>query len=547
MTFICAEARRPAASRMRTGRGLEAAGRVLAALVLAALCGCASERMPRVERSPSHVLFAPPDAPLASIAAQIDLGPTQSGVWPLVQAAFALDARVATIRNARTSIDVQSYLIGDDSIGRLMLRELRDAARRGVRVRVLVDDLYTNDLDRLLLGLAAEPNAEVRLFNPFVTQRNSSFRRLFALAADFGRLNHRMHNKLMVADGSVAIIGGRNLADEYFLRGASGNFIDFDLLVTGAAVRDLAGWFDVYWNSEQVYPVRDVVLAVDGQLPATDELQATFERVTKDASPSARDSATPTDFFDQPPFSVWLAQRRYHFVTATANSFADSPNKIDPAHHSIAVDDTLTHRFLGLIGEARSEVLMFSPYFIPGDEAMARLHQLRSDGVRVAVITNSLAVSDEPLVSIRFEGHQTDLLKMGVELYEMSSTRLKLDSSLRGLLGSSTGRLHAKLAFVDRSVVLGGSMNLDPRSSSINTEIGIRVDSPELAKMILGAYRVDSLLGVYQVKLQPDGHGVHWTAVNNGATEEIEVDPDTSVLQRLRLLLLALFVPEKEL
>ena len=178
---------------------------------------------------------------------------------------------------------------------------------------------------------------------------------------------------------------------------------------------------------------------------------------------------------------------------------------------------------------------------------MARLRQLRGAGVRVSVITNSLAVSDEPLVSVRFESHQTELLKLGVELYEMSSTRLKLDSSVRGLLGASTGRLHAKLAFLDRSVVFVGSMNLDPRSSAINTEIGVRVESPALAKMILGAYRVDSMAGVYQVKLRPDGQGVRWTAVNDGATQEIDVDPETSVWQRLRLLMLALFVPESEL
>ena len=519
----------------------------IGALLVALLGGCATERLPKLVQPPSHTLVADPDAPLAAIAGEIGLGPTDSGAWPLVQASFALDARVAAIRNARRSIDLQSYLIGDDSVGRLILRELRQAALRGVRVRVLVDDLYTIDLDRLLLGLAATPNVEVRLFNPFFTSRNSTFRRLFALAANFRRLNHRMHNKLMVADGVVAVVGGRNLADEYFLRGASGNFIDFDVLLTGAVVKDLGGWFDVYWNSEQVYGVADIVRGVEGELPPPEALQAEFDRVTQDASPAAVQGPPPTDFFDQPPFSAWLAQHRYHFLRAGAASFADSPNKIDRGKYGLPVDDTLTHRFLAALGEAKSEVLMLSPYFIPGDEAMARLRQLRQSNVRVAVVTNSLAVSDEPLVSIRFERHQIELLKMGVELFELSSTRLKLDSSLRTLLGSSTGRLHAKIAFLDRSAVFVGSMNLDPRSSSINTEIGVRIDSPDLAKMIIAAFRIDAMLGVYQVKLNPDGRSVRWTAVNDGATQEVEIDPDTSLWQRLHLVLLSLFVPEKEL
>lgn len=518
----------------------------LAGLVctLVLLAGCVTAPLPQVVRVPTEVLAAEPDTPLGAIVQEVGLTPTQSGVWPLVQAAFALDARITTIRNARRSIDVQSYLIADDSIGRLILRELRDAALRGVRVRVLVDDLYTIDTDRLLLGLAMTPNAEVRLFNPFMTSRNSSFRRLLALASNFRRLNHRMHNKLMLADGAVAIVGGRNLADEYFLRGAIGNFIDFDLLVAGQGAQELGHWFDLYWNSEQVFPVIDVVRPSDGFLASPETLRSDFDRLTE--CPPFAAPSTP-DFFDQPPFSAWIAQRRFHFLKAETRAFADSPNKIDPDHYSIPVSDTLTHRFLGLLGEARSEVLLFSPYFIPGAEAMARIRQLRSAGVRVGVVTNSLAVSDEPLVSIRFEGHQTELLKMGVDLYELSSERLKLDRSLKGLLGTSTGRLHAKLALVDRSSVFVGSMNLDPRSSAINTEIGLRVESPELAKMIIGAFRVDTLVGVFQVKLRPDGKGVHWTAVNGDSTEEVDIDPDTSFWQRVHLLFLSLFVPEKEL
>ena len=207
----------------------------------------------------------------------------------------------------------------------------------------------------------------------------------------------------------------------------------------------------------------------------------------------------------------------------------------------------MVHRSLLLLGEAHSEVLLFSPYFIPGPKALDRIRALRAAGVSVRVVTNSLAASDEPLANICLELHQTRLLQMGVELYEMSSTRLKLDHTLRRLLGSSTGRLHAKLGFLDRKTVLVGSMNLDPRSDKINTEIGMVVRSPELASMTLSAFQVDALTGLYRVQLRPDGAGVRWTAVEADTTEELDIDPDTSLWQRLRLMLLSWFIPESQL
>ena len=516
----------------------------LAALVAAFLTGCAGV-LPRVERTPSRALVANADAPLVAAARDAQIPPGQSGVWPLLQASYALDARLAMIENAQGSLDLQYYLIADDSTGRPILRALRDAAARGVRVRLLVDDLYTADLDRLLLGLAATPNIEVRLFNPFVTARDSSTRRLLALALDFKRLNHRMHKKLFIADGAMAIVGGRNLADEYFLRGTLGNFIDFDLMLTGSAVVELSQWFDLYWNSPPVYPVQAITRAAGREPVPDDEARAVFDDVTRaDARP---DVPMAPDFFGAPAFSTGLAQRSLQFIAAESFAFADSPNKIDPANNSIAIDDTLTHRFLLQLSDTHSEAVLFSPYFIPGKDALARIAKLRADGVMVRVFTNSLAVSDEPLVSVGLDRHQIALLKTGVDLYELSSNRLKLDHTLRGLLGSSTGRLHAKLGFIDRRVVLVGSMNLDPRSASINTEIGVRVVSPQLAEMVMAALKVDALAGVYQVRLRPNGVGVRWIAVDADSPEELDVDPDTSLWLRLRLMLLSFFVPESQL
>ena len=385
----------------------------------------------------------------------------------------------------------------------------------------------------------------MRLFNPFITERGSSTRRLVALGLDFKRLNHRMHNKLFVADGVMAIVGGRNLADEYFLRGTQNNFIDFDVMLTGSAVAELSGWFDLYWNSTAVYPVQAIVRATGHAQPSPEADRAIFDEVTRAAA--RPDVPMAPDFFGAPAFSTGLARHTLQFIAAQTFTFADSPSKIDPANNSISIDDTLTHRFLLQLSDTHSEALMLSPYFIPGKEALARIARLRADGVRVAIVTNSLAVSDEPLVSVGLERHQLALLKMGVDLYELSSNRLKLDRTLKGLLGSSTGRLHAKLGFIDRQTVLVGSMNLDPRSASINTEIGVRIESPKLAEMVLAAFKVDALAGVYQLKLRPGGEGVRWIAVDADSPEELEIDPDTSLWQRLRLLMLSFFVPESQL
>ncbi len=516
---------------------------LLAALCFALLSGCAGV-LPQVERTPSHALVADADAPLAAAARAANLPPGQSGVWPLLQGSYALDARLAMIEHARRSLDLQYYLIANDSSGRPLLRALRDAAARGVRVRLLLDDLYTVDLDRLLLGLAATPNIEVRLFNPIPTARDSSLGRLVALVSDFKRLNHRMHNKLFIADGVMAVVGGRNLADDYFLRGAQTNFIDFDVLLTGAVVPDLGRWFDRYWNSTQVYPIQDIERAAGRAPEASEAARAAFDAATRD-DPRPEVPMAP-DFFGAAAFSTGLAQHSLQFLAAPGFAYADSPDKIDPARFSIASEDTLTHRFLQQLGDTRSEAVLFSPYFIPGRQATERIAKLRADGVVVRVVTNSLAVSDVPLVSVGFERHQTELLRLGVDLYELSSNRLKLDRTLKGLFGSTTGRLHAKIAFLDREHVLVGSMNLDPRSTHINTEIGVRIESPRLAEMVLGAFKVDSMAGVYQVKLRRGG-GVRWVAADAGHPEDLDVDPDTSLWQRARLMLLSLFVPESQL
>jgi putative cardiolipin synthase len=513
-----------------------------AALGLACLAaGCAG--LPaRGPQAPELAIPVSAQTELGRIVAPFNAKPDGlSAVRPLPQASFALDARLELIRRAQASLDVQSYQLGKDKTGLLILRELRDAARRGVRVRLLLDDFYTGGLDRLLLALAAEPRAEVRLFNPFVNGREHTATRWLDFFTDFKRLNHRMHNKLFIADGAIAIAGGRNIADEYFLRSEGANFIDFELLMAGPVVPQSARIFDDYWNSDVVYPLQRIVRAAD----PTAKLLTEFELATSEQHAPGPDAPPENDILSEPPLGEQLARGELRWMRAEAQALADSPNKalgIRPPGM-----ETLAHRWYATMAAAKSQVLVISPYFIPGDEGMERIRAARARGLRVTIITNSLADSDEPLVNVNYNRFRVALLKEGVELLEVSTQQLKRNTQIRRLLRQARGRLHAKLALVDREWVLLGSMNLDPRSERLNTEFGVRVHSFELTQALLYAYLLDDIEGVYRVVLKPDGQSVQWVGTGDETNEVLDDEPDSSLLTRLQLLLFSWFVPTDQL
>ncbi|WP_284620365.1 phospholipase D family protein [Aquabacterium humicola] len=547
---------------------------LLVLVLVLALGGCAG--VPRaVERPVSASLAAPADAPLPQLVASFSLPPGQSAVRPMPLPQDALAARMALFRQARTSIDLQTYHLADDSTGRLVLRALRDAARRGVRVRLLLDDFYTTGMDDLLLGLAAEPNVELRLFNPFHGLRGWPVARFAELLSDFGRLNHRMHNKLLVVDGAFAIAGGRNLADDYFLRSASANFIDFDLLLGGAVVGELAGHFDRYWNSHRVWPLHALA---DNRLDA-EERRTYFEIASappEDMTPVPSDALKPTSTSHASlvspdalrPLKPDLPRGHFDFYFAPAGSQADPPDKqrgqsplgrpeaTDPprgdrpagtqgARYLEPVAGSVAAKLIGTLTNASREVTMVSPYFVPGDIGMDRIRALRAKGVQIHVITNATGTSDEPLVAIGYERHRVELLKLGVKLWEVSSGRLKADNLVGVALGSSSGRLHAKMGFVDRRIFLAGSLNLDARSALINTEVGVGVDSPEMVAALMRFYRLESYVGVYELRLKPDGRTIEWVARDATGGESASAEPETSGWLRFKLWLMSLFVSEE--
>ncbi|TAM39743.1 MAG: phospholipase D family protein, partial [Burkholderiaceae bacterium] len=387
--------------------------RTLLGTLLAALAACGSLPERPTVRDRSVAIPASSVTTLGRIAAQFPDDEDLSGLRALPQSVFALDTRLELIRRAQVSLDLQYYLLGNDKTGRLILRSLRDAAQRGVRVRLLLDDLYTAPIDPLLLGLASYPNVEVRLFNPFTFAHSNPLFRYLNFLTDFKRLNHRMHNKLFVADGAMAVVGGRNLADEYYLRNAAANFVDLDVLATGPVVRELSHSFDTYWNSDEVYPLGAMVPTLD----SPQELRRNFDVAVRPALAPQPPEVPPADVYGEPPLGVEIDQHRFHFIRAWADAYADPPSKADPARTAGDAPALLIRKFVEQVDMARSEVQIASPYFIPGSLGMQHLRDLRSRHVKVQILTNSLDSSDEAVVNSSYQRYRIPMLRMGIELY----------------------------------------------------------------------------------------------------------------------------------
>ena len=518
--------------------------RLVLVMLLLALQGCAS--LAERQKTPSDALPAAADSPLAALLPP-DLVPGSGSAFrPLAFSSYSMDARLTLIRQARRSLDIQYYLLADDLTGRAFLREVRDAALRGVRVRILVDDLYTASNDRLLQGMAAYPNVQVRLFNPFPAGRAFNVTRWGLSLADLGRLNHRMHNKLFIADGVFAIAGGRNIADEYFFRSPRGNFIDFDLLVAGDAVPELAASFDRYWNSRRVYTLD----ALEPDVPKAEARRDDFERLTASSTmlfAPIMDGAR--DFLNYGPLSRDMAHPPLKMLRGAIRVVADNPEKVSGESASGLDPSTVISHLTLAIGGARDHVLLASPYFVPGKAAIERLYKVRQSGVSVTLVTNTMASNDEPFVSVAYGRYRRQMLQMGVQIYEVSPRILRMDTSFDdsfgAMLGTSTGRLHAKMVVIDQLTTVVGSMNLDFRSARANTELGLFVDSPELAADVTAL--VDELRsqGTYRMRLGgASGHDVQWVDDEPDGEKVYLAEPEISLSTLLEVWLFSPFIEE---
>jgi cardiolipin synthase C len=499
---------------------------IAALIVLFALIGGCAALPSSVQRPVSQALVDEQTslAQAAAAAMPAAAAADQSGLRLIPDGDQALASRIALIRRAEQSLDVQTYHLASDGTGALFLSELRAAAARGVRVRLLVDDLYAAGQDALYAALAAHPNVEVRLFNPLPV-RDASFGGRIALSLhEFSRINRRMHNKLFIADGAFAIAGGRNIADEYYMRSAQANFVDMDVLAAGAVVPELAAVFDSYWNSEQAYPIGALTEAVDA---------ARFDALNAVA---AEAPATATqDRFGRDAIATQLQRGTLQLRAARVQVLADAPAKAAGAAarttHAAASE---------LFASAHSELMIVSPYFVPGDSGMAMLRQVQERGATVNVTTNSLGATDEPLVHGGYSKYRVSMLKMGVKLQELGAT---LKTGQLGDFRSSSGRLHAKLAVIDGQRLFIGSMNMDGRSERHNTELGLVIDSRELAAEVAELFRAGAQGASYRLQLAADER-IEWLATEDGREVTHTKEPGRTAGLATKLTLLTALISE---
>ena len=466
----------------------------LLALVLLVISGLllADHLTPRTTGAPSTALpLQPAQTPIdRELGPYLAAHPGETAATLLPDGLDAFAARAASARLAGRSLDLQYYMWHDDLVGHLLAREVYAAAERGVRVRLLLDDINTKGLDPALLALDAHPNIEVRLYNPF--RNRSGAWRLLEMVQRFFSVNHRMHNKAWIADGRVALVGGRNIGNEYFDADQRVNFRDLDMLLLGPAVVDASAIFDDFWNSSAAVPIA----ALNPQTPEhLHALVAALARECADAS-----AQVYLDRVAASPSAQRLANHELspHW-SANITVASDPPLKTKSADRR----GWLQPRLAAHLGGVHSEVLLISPYFVPGAQGTATLLDLVRGGARVGVITNSLAANDVPAVHGGYERYRRRLLNGNVGLFEI---RRHGPVATHGLFGSSGASLHTKAFVIDGARGFVGSFNLDPRSANLNTEMGVLFDDPGLARDLRQEYlRLAAPELSYQLRRGADG------------------------------------------
>jgi putative cardiolipin synthase len=470
--------------------------RVLVALAIV-LLGCLllvrSIRLPPLAEPPgSRAIVDIGDTRLGrTLSGQVAANPGLSGVWPIRDGHDAFADRVLLAEAADRSLDVQYYIWRPDMSGVLLAEALHRAAERGVRVRLLLDDNNTVGLDPMLAALDAHENIEVRLFNPFPIRGH----RILGYLTDFDRLNRRMHNKSFTADNQATIVGGRNVGNEYFSVGQAMRYIDLDVLAVGPVARAVSADFERYWSSRSSYPLRQVL----GDAASVDPGAVPRRASLAERDPHAR---AYLDAVRQSGFLRSLLAGEISFEWTRVRLFSDDPAK---GLGRGAREDLLSERLRRVLGGAEQEVELVTPYFVPTKAGVRALSDLVARGVEVGVLTNSLEATDVIPVHAGYARHRVALLEAGVRLYELKREAGADPRDVHRLAGSSASSLHAKVFSVDRQRLFVGSFNFDPRSANLNTEMGLLIDSPALARAMVEGMR-SVLPGLaYEVTLGEDG------------------------------------------
>ena len=543
-------------------------------LVIALLTGCAS--LPEhVDRPVTTALPNAESATLLGRLAQTNAPSADVSGFRLIPSGEEAYATLLTLADgAERTLDLQYFIIASDNSVRELMRHVRAAADRGVRVRMLVDDLHSDGRDLAFLKFSSHKNIDVRLFNPFPGGRMSNVTRYLSGAAEFRRVNRRMHNKAFIADNALAVTGGRNLGAEYFTQNQTTNFVDLDVLAAGPAVRQLSSAFDAYWNSEFAYPVQALAPEPstahppepkDGNYPPPVTMPHRPEgppqqidvptRPVDMGSGSAKPASDQTDLASPAPeqrlplkpaprdwfLADQIARGRLRLEWAPAQVIVDRPAKVSGDDVEPG-GERLAQTLLRLIDEAEREVVLISPYFVPGKRGVEVAKRMQDRGVRLRVLTNSLAATDAPIVHVGYAKYRGELVDDGVELYELRPT-LGDRPKMIGTFRSSQASLHVKSIVVDRSTLFVGSMNIDPRSIALNTETGLIIRSPVLSEAVARLFDDSVRDSAYRVT-KDDGH-LRWTTHENGKEVVVDHEPEVGLGRRTWIQMLAPLTPEE--
>ena len=452
-----------------------------------------------------------------------------SGFYPLKQGMDALGARLKLSEAAEKSIDLQYFLMKDDTAGAVMTNALLKSADRGVRIRFLLDDVFTTVPDRYLLLMNQHPNIEIRIFNP-ISRIGIA---LFNYLGDFRRANRRMHNKSFTVDNSISVVGGRNIADEYFQLKTDAMFVDFDILAVGPIAVEISKSFDDYWNHSRAVPIEQFIenRKKENLETVRENVAEKLDKIYDTVFNKALNSRLLQD----------IMAKREPLFTAEAKILADSPDKVV---HKIGEKHMRLARDFRKVGQgAEKEVIVITPYYVPGDRGIQQVRDLTAKGVRVVIITNSLASNNHVAVHSAYMNYRRDVIQAGAELYEArANAALEFQDSEDG---PDTLTLHTKAIFIDRRKFFVGSVNLDPRSIEINTEMGLLIHSGALVRDLIQGLVQNLTKLTFRVRENEKGKLEWHGRINDQKVVETK-EPQTNWWRRFTAWFLKI-VPESQL
>ncbi|MCG3880800.1 phospholipase D family protein [Psychrobacter sp. Ps3] len=469
---------------------------------------------------------------VATISEQNKIHPDLSGYHPIVTGANAFASRSILTDMATRNIDAQYYIWHDDQAGQLLLKDLWEAAERGVIVRLLIDDFNSSAaLDQQLLRFSSHPNTAVRIVNPLMHRKFQALNFVTGLP----RINRRMHNKSMTFDKQITIIGGRNIGNEYLSNDQNSQFADLDVLLIGKVVADIDNSFGSYWSAPISYDIETLVtLDEDGPtdfIEGLDQL-GTNEKSDNQSSLSVYKSAIADSSIDTD-----LLNKRIPFRWTDMQFLSDDVGKLTK---SVPADTNLVQQLRTLLGRPDKELTIISSYFVPTKDGVDTLVELADSGINIKILTNSFDATDVTAVHSGYSQWRPKLLKSGIKIYELKSTASEEDreNKLWKARSQSSTSLHAKTFAIDDHQVFIGSYNVDPRSANINTEMGVIINDDELARQLHEALSDDLLSQAYEVKLTDDNH-LQWHTMENGEKKVYESEPRVDLSDHIWLTIMS--------